>query len=66
VCFALGLRILFLEFTFRGFLLGSSVLLFFVRAVATGKMFYLAREFFFYVALFGFRNCLFGFRSLWF
>ena len=48
VCFALGSRILFLEFRFRGSLLGSSVL-FFVRAVATGKMFCLAREVIFYV-----------------
>ena len=38
VCFALGSHVLFLELGLRGFLLGSSVL-FFVRAVAAGKMF---------------------------
>ena len=46
--FTLGSRIFFLEVGFRCFLLGSSVL-FFVRAVATGKMFCLAREVIFYV-----------------
>jgi hypothetical protein len=65
VCFALGSRILFLEFGFWGSLLGSSAL-FFVRAVATGGMFCLAREVIFHVDFFGFRNCLIGVRSCWF
>ena len=41
--FYVGLAHLFLELGFRGFLLGSGVS-FFVRAVAVGKTFCLARE----------------------
>jgi hypothetical protein len=65
VCFALGSRILLLEFGFQGSLLGSSVL-FFVRAVATGKMFCLAREVIFMWVFLATEILCLAFLTFWF
>ena len=65
VCFALGSRILFLEFGSRGSLLDSSVL-FFVRTVATGKMFCLAREVIFMWVFLASAIVYLAFATFWF